>query len=92
MTSEPVWKKRNCEDSFMAVEDAGARTGCRSWKRSGDRENVNREGKSFYFVMNFRDEELEIPEEFAGKTDLLSGNAVGKGEKLPKFGVKIVVE
>ena len=36
--------------------------------------------------------ELEIPEEFAGKTDLLSGNAVGKGEKLPKFGVKIVVE
>ena len=52
----------------------------------------NRERKSFYFVMNFRDEELEIPEEFAGKTDLLSGNAVGKGEKLPKFGVKIVVE
>ena len=75
----------------MAVEDAGAEpvagagNGLEIVKR-------NREGKSFYFVMNFRDEELEIPEEFAGKTDLLSGNAVGKGEKLPKFGVKIVVE
>ena len=50
------------------------------------------EGKSFYFVMNFKDEELEIPEEFAGKKDLLSGNEVEKGEKLPKFGVKIVEE
>ena len=75
----------------MAVEDAGAEpvagagNGLEIVKR-------NREGKSFYFVMNFRDEELEIPEEFAGKTNLLSGNAVGKGEKLPKFGVKIVVE
>lgn len=75
----------------MAVEDAGAEpvagagNGLEIVKR-------NREGKSFYFVMNFRDEELEIPEEFAGKTDLLSGNAVGKGEKLPKFGVKILVE
>ena len=75
----------------MAVEDAGAEpvagagNGLEIVKR-------NREGKSFYFVMNFRDEELEIPEEFAGKTDLLSGNAVGKGEKLPKFGVKIVVK
>ena len=75
----------------MAVEDAGAEpvagagNGLEIVKR-------NRERKSFYFVMNFRDEELEIPEEFAGKTDLLSGNAVGKGEKLPKFGVKIVVE
>ena len=43
-------------------------------------------------IVEIKDEELEIPEEFAGKTDLLSGNAVGKGEKLPKFGVKIVVE
>ena len=75
----------------MAVEDAGAEpvagagNGLEIVKR-------NREGKSFYFVMNFRDEELEIPEEFAGKMDLLSGNAVEKGEMLPKFGVKIVVE
>ncbi len=30
-------------------------------------------------MMNFRDEDLKIPEEFAGKMDLLSGNAVGKG-------------
>ena len=43
-------------------------------------------------MMNFKDEELEIPEEFTGKKDLLSGNAVEKGEKLPKFGVKIVIE
>ena len=74
-----------------AAEDAGANpvagngNGLEIVKRNG-------EGKSFYFVMNFKDEELEIPEEFAGKKDLLSGNAVEKGEKLPKFGVKIVVE
>ena len=52
----------------------------------------NGEEKSFYFVMNFKDEDLKIPEEFAGKMDLLSGNAVEKGEMLPKFGVKILVE
>ena len=75
----------------MAAEDAGAKpvagngNGLEIVKRNG-------EGKSFYFVMNFKDEELEIPEEFAGEKDLLSGNAVEKGEKLPKFGVKIVVE
>lgn len=75
----------------MAAEDAGANpvagngNGLEIVKRNG-------EGKSFYFVMNFKDEALEIPEEFAGKADLLSGNAVEKGEKLPKFGVKIVVE
>ena len=74
-----------------AAEDAGANpvagngNGLEIVKRNG-------EGKSFYFVMNFKDEELEIPEEFAGKKDLLSGNAVEKGEKLPKFGVKIVEE
>lgn len=39
---------------------AGAGNGLEIVKR-------NREGKSFYFVMNFRDEELEIPEEFAGQ-------------------------
>lgn len=75
----------------MAAEDAGAKpvagngNGLEIVKRNG-------EGKSFYFVMNFQDEALEIPEEFAGRMDLLSGNAVEKGEKLPKFGVKIVVE
>ena len=75
----------------MAVEDAGAEPVAGAGNGL-DIVKRNRERKSFYFVMNFRDEELEIPEEFAGKTDLLSGNAVGKGEKLPKFGVKIVVE
>lgn len=75
----------------MAAEDAGANpvagngNGLEIVKRNG-------EGKSFYFVMNFKDEALEIPEEFTGKADLLSGNTVEKGEKLPKFGVKIVVE
>ena len=75
----------------MAAEDARVNpvaengNGLEIVKRNG-------EEKSFYFVMNFKDEDLKIPEEFAGKTDLLSGNAVGKGEKLPKFGVKIVVE
>lgn len=75
----------------MAAGDAGVNpvagkgNGLEIVKRNG-------EGKSFYFVMNFKDEELEIPEEFTGKKDLLSGNAVEKGEKLPKFGVKIVIE
>lgn len=58
----------------MAAGDAGVNpvagkgNGLEIVKRNG-------EGKSFYFVMNFKDEELEIPEEFTGKKDLLSGNA-----------------
>lgn len=75
----------------MAAEDARVNpvaengNGLEIVKRNG-------EEKSFYFVMNFKDEDLKIPEEFAGKMDLLSGNAVEKGEMLPKFGVKILVE
>lgn len=39
ITSEPVWKKMELQKILsMAVEDAGAEPGCRSWKRSGDRE------------------------------------------------------
>ena len=75
----------------MAAEDARVNpvaengNGLEIVKRNG-------EEKSFYFVMNFKDEDLKIPEEFAGKMDLLSGNAVEKGEMLPKFGVKILEE
>ena len=75
----------------MAAEDARVNpvaengNGLEIVKRNG-------EEKSFYFVMNFQDEDLKIPEEFAGKMDLLSGNPVEKGEMLPKFGVKILEE
>lgn len=75
----------------MAAEDARVNpvaengNGLEIVKRNG-------EEKSFYFVMNFKDEDLKIPEEFAGKMDLLSGNPVEKGEMLPKFGVKILEE
>ena len=67
----------------MAAEDARVNpvaengNGLEIVKRNG-------EEKSFYFVMNFKDEDL--------KMDLLSGNAVEKGEMLPKFGVKILEE
>ncbi|MDO4283771.1 MAG: beta-galactosidase [Eubacteriales bacterium] len=45
---------------------------------------------AFYFVMNFKDEALEMPASLAGHPDLLTGEPVQEGEKLEKFGVRIV--
>ena len=44
----------------------------------------------FYFVMNFRDEEIEIPSCLAGNTDALTGETVKTGEILKKYDVRII--
>ncbi len=48
------------------------------------------EDMKFYFVMNFGDEEYKIPDCFSGKTDLLTGEEIGNGEMIPKYGVRLV--
>lgn len=48
------------------------------------------EDAKFYFVMNFGDEEYKIPDCFSGKTDLLTGEEIGNGEMIPKYGVRLV--
>ena len=40
--------------------------------------------------MNFGDEEYKIPDCFSGKTDLLTGEEIGNGEMIPKYGVRLV--
>lgn len=44
----------------------------------------------FYFVMNFTDEVLEVPESLVGKEDVLTGQIVRSGDKMSKYDVKIV--
>ena len=48
------------------------------------------EGCSYYFVMNFRDDAQEIPFEFVGYTDVLTGETVKAGSQMEKFDVKII--
>ncbi len=63
----------------LAEDGAGLEIACRE-----------KDGCRFYFIMNFKEEEILIPSCFAGKTDLLTGKAIGQGEMLARFGVKIV--
>lgn len=44
----------------------------------------------FYFVMNFKDKEIEIPASLAGRKDVLTGNTVKAGELLKKYDVRII--
>lgn len=44
----------------------------------------------FYFVMNFKDKEIEIPSCLAGNKDALTGETVETGETLKKYDVRIV--
>lgn len=44
----------------------------------------------FYFVINFTDEVLEVPESLAGNVDVLTGKIVKSGDKMAKYDVKIV--
>ncbi len=44
----------------------------------------------YYFVINFKDEELEIPGSLAGNEDVLTGTVVQEGEKLARYGVKLI--
>lgn len=48
------------------------------------------EDGKFYFIMNFKDEEYNIPACFTGKEDLLTGKQVEEGEKLGKYGVRLI--
>lgn len=44
----------------------------------------------YYFVMNFKDQELAVPETFVGKTDVLTDKVIEAGETMAKFDVKII--
>lgn len=46
----------------------------------------------FYFVMNFKDGEQELPESLAGKKDLLTGEVAEKGKILKKWDVLLLEE
>lgn len=44
----------------------------------------------YYFVMNFKDQELAVPETFVGKVDVLTDKVVEAGETMSKYDVKII--
>ena len=46
----------------------------------------------FYFVMNFKDEEQELPKSLAGKKDLLTGEVTEAGKILKKWDVLLLEE
>ncbi|MDD7739189.1 MAG: beta-galactosidase [Lachnospiraceae bacterium] len=48
------------------------------------------ENDRYYFVMNFQDQEQKLPEEFAGKTDLITGETADQDTVLKKYDVKIM--
>lgn len=43
-----------------------------------------------YFVLNFKDQELPVPEGLTGYTDMITGEKVPEGEMLSKYDVKII--
>lgn len=49
-----------------------------------------KDGYRYYFVINFKEEELEIPSCLAGNTDVLTGEPVRSGDTLSKYDVKII--
>lgn len=49
-----------------------------------------KDGYRYFFVINFKDEELEIPSSLAGNTDVLTGEPVQSGDTLVKYDVKII--
>lgn len=44
----------------------------------------------FYYVINFKDRELEIPTSLMGNRDVITGDIVRPGELLKKYDVKII--
>lgn len=46
--------------------------------------------EEFYFVMNFKEEALPLPRQFAGEKDILTGRVLEEGEELKKYDVRIV--
>lgn len=75
----------------LAVEDAGVKA-VTDEKTGLEIVCRQKNGSRFYFIINFQEEALVIPECFAGKEELLEGKPIEKGEKLPRFGVKLVRE
>ncbi len=73
----------------MAAEDAGAspviggKTGLEITCREA-------EDSKYYFVINFTDEKIPVPDELCGHEDVLTGETVKAGELLAKYDVKIV--
>ena len=49
-----------------------------------------KDGYRYYFVINFKEEDLEIPSCLAGNTDVLTGEPVRSGDTLSKYDVKII--
>lgn len=50
----------------------------------------NAEDCRYYFVINFKDEQIKIPSCLAGAKDMLTGKTVEEGEQLSKYDVKII--
>ena len=48
------------------------------------------ERSSYYFIINFKDKELPVPERFAGETDLLSGDTIHKGHRMKPYDALLV--
>ena len=49
-----------------------------------------KDGLEYYFVINFKDEDIEVPSCFAGYRDVISGEKISEGKKLAKFDVKMI--
>ena len=49
-----------------------------------------KDGKKYYFIMNFKNEDLPLPKVFAGSVDMLTGNNLGDGTMLKKYDTVIV--
>lgn len=73
----------------MAVEDAGVGT---LIKEQSELEIAcrQRDGKNFYFIINFKERDIEIPSSFVGTQDLLTGRYIEMGEMLSRFDVRII--
>lgn len=49
-------------------------------------------GKKYYFVINFKDKELSLPKQFVGQRNLLSGELLSENTALKQYDVLIVRE
>lgn len=90
------WEDHLCGDLLASVLDrAAADAGAEAVVAEADGlEVVCRKagGHTIYFVMNFGDQERQIPEKFSGYTDLLSEKAVSPDVMVKKYDVAIIVK
>ena len=45
---------------------------------------------TYYFIFNFKDKVLPLPEQFIGKTDLLTGEIIEDGKHLKQYDTLLV--